>query len=212
MQPGPAQYPESATHNDVVDDLIEHFEESFPPGYADADSPKGLFGRDLAVWQDGRLMAVVRRGFDGQPVATMYDDKTAGDTTGSGAKMQAAIERLRRSKEESDAENRRVGWESGQRWAMEDAEFVQLKELADFRDRRGQEWDSFFVPTEYSDCRPDEMIFFALYPDREGERLEKGDFSHAVTGDGYLDLTDMSILRGFVEGALAFWDEVKDQL
>jgi hypothetical protein len=39
----------------------------------DIDEQVGFGSLDLTVWRDGRLLAVVRRGDDGEPVVTRYD-------------------------------------------------------------------------------------------------------------------------------------------
>jgi len=47
----------------AVDDLIEHFHEPDGDGYDEVD---------MVVWRNGRIMAVVRRGEDGEPRATLF--------------------------------------------------------------------------------------------------------------------------------------------
>ena len=47
----------------AVDDLVEHFHDPDGDGYD---------GVDMVVWRDGRILAVVRRGGDGEPVATVF--------------------------------------------------------------------------------------------------------------------------------------------
>lgn len=48
-------------------------------------------------------------------------------------KMDAVIERLRASKQRVESEERTAGYESGRKWAMEDAEFAELKRLSESR-------------------------------------------------------------------------------
>ncbi len=51
------------TLGDVVADLVKHFHEPDGDGYDDTD---------MVIWRNGRIMAVVRRGEDGQPQATLF--------------------------------------------------------------------------------------------------------------------------------------------
>jgi hypothetical protein len=50
----------------AVADLIEHFHDPDGDGYDDTD---------MVIWRDGRVMAVVRRGKDGEPEATVFRDE-----------------------------------------------------------------------------------------------------------------------------------------
>ena len=54
---------EGDTLRGAVDDLVEHFNDPDGSGYD---------GADMVVWRDGRIMAVVRRGEDGVPDATVF--------------------------------------------------------------------------------------------------------------------------------------------
>lgn len=73
---GPAVWPEQCSIKDVVDDLVAHWHDKFPAGHVDDDDlPEcgdGINGRDLAIWQDARLLAVIRCGYDDEPVPTIF--------------------------------------------------------------------------------------------------------------------------------------------
>jgi hypothetical protein len=56
MQPGAPSPTRDDSLRDVIDDLVRDFTD---PGGTDA--------RDMAVWRDGRILAVVRKGRDGRP-------------------------------------------------------------------------------------------------------------------------------------------------
>lgn len=66
MQPDATSPTRDYSLKDVIDDLIEDF-----------DDPDGTDARDMAVWRDGRILAVVRKGRDGRPEVI---DFTADDT------------------------------------------------------------------------------------------------------------------------------------
>jgi hypothetical protein len=73
-----AKWPKHCSIRDVVADLVAHYHDEFPRGYMDAEDRvkygNGINGLDLAIWRDGRLLAVIRRGPDGEPVPTIFDD------------------------------------------------------------------------------------------------------------------------------------------
>jgi hypothetical protein len=52
------------TLDDAVADLVEHFHDPDGDGYDDTD---------MVVWRDGRIVAVVRRGDDGEPHAILFE-------------------------------------------------------------------------------------------------------------------------------------------
>jgi len=51
----------------AVKDLVNHFEDTEGEGYG---------GRDMVIWHGGRLAAVVRKGIDGRPQYTIFEDPT----------------------------------------------------------------------------------------------------------------------------------------
>jgi hypothetical protein len=59
---------EGDTLRGAIDDLVEHFNDPDGSGYD---------GGDMVVWCDGRIMAVVRRGEEGVPEATVFPDDPA---------------------------------------------------------------------------------------------------------------------------------------
>lgn len=52
------------TLDDALDDLVAHFHDPDGDGYD---------GTDMVIWRDGRILAVVRRGDDGEAQATRFD-------------------------------------------------------------------------------------------------------------------------------------------
>jgi hypothetical protein len=132
---------------------------------------------------------------------------------------QAAVERLWRSKEESDAASRDEGRERGREWAMNRAGFTELKQLSHILGQCGGRSDSLVNQLDEPGYAQYEALFFTIRPDEQGQRWAAIDFWKAILGidptvmDGRLRVLYVpSFLQGFVEGALAFWDEVKDQM
>ena len=69
---GIARPAESATLDSVIGDVLEHFDESFPAWYEVAPEA-GYHGTDLSIWQNGRILAVVRKGKAGFVEVTRFD-------------------------------------------------------------------------------------------------------------------------------------------
>lgn len=56
MQPEASSPTRDYLLHDVIQDLVKDF-----------DDPEGTDARDMAVWRDGRLLAVIRKARDGRP-------------------------------------------------------------------------------------------------------------------------------------------------
>jgi hypothetical protein len=54
------------TLHGAIADLITHFHEPDGDGYD---------GSDMVIWRGGRILAVVRLGENGEPIATVFDPK-----------------------------------------------------------------------------------------------------------------------------------------
>ena len=68
------------TTDDVVADVVRRFDlPSMDDVDFDGDEEDGFAGQDVAIWRDGKVLAVVRRGADGRPEATRFD--AAADAT-----------------------------------------------------------------------------------------------------------------------------------
>ena len=69
------------TLDDVIADVVRRFylplfddlivPDDVEPDFNDVEP--GFDGEDVAVWRDGRLLAVIRAGADGKPVVTRFD-------------------------------------------------------------------------------------------------------------------------------------------
>ena len=73
MQPEAASPTRDYSLRDVLDDLIKDF----------AD-PEGTDARDMAVWRDGHILAVVWKGRDGRPEVIEFTAEGAIDTREEG--------------------------------------------------------------------------------------------------------------------------------
>lgn len=130
-----------------------------------------------------------------------------------GAKeMEDVIERLRASKIEAETEGYADGVKAGEKWAMEEAEVRDLRSLERFRKGiRDHEWSDYFEAGE-SAFTPAEQLAMAILGDAAG-RGEAADFWEGEAGDDWEAITDSAAyLKGFAEGALDVWREVKDKI
>jgi len=124
----------------------------------------------------------------------------------SKGKMDAVIERLRASKIKTTNVERMVGNKMGDLWALNHAEFEQLRNLAD-------------SPLDISefDAPPNgaftwsEIVHGYIEGEPRPDRAAAGDFWEAHGDDGKSYPSD-AFVQGFVEGAIAVYEQVKDKL
>jgi hypothetical protein len=131
------------------------------------------------------------------------------------AGMEDVIARLRASKRSQPSEVYRGGHEAGRKWARADAEAIELKRLNTFQDEcRGDAWHRFFDSEAASSAfSPAELLVFVIQPENEADRRAAADFWEAVTGEKRSALaTRDEYIKGFAEGALELWDEVKNHI
>ena len=69
MQPEASSPTRDDSLRDVIDDLVRDF-----------GDPEGTDARDMAVWRDGRILAVVRKGRDSRPEVIDFTADGAIDT------------------------------------------------------------------------------------------------------------------------------------
>jgi hypothetical protein len=124
--------------------------------------------------------------------------------------MDEVIDRLRASKKKHDSEQYQQGHEAGQEWAKEQAEVDELLLL--------EKWEQSCPPTEWQDCfiagdrsaySVAENFVFRIWPDDDGDRGAAQNFWEQ---QGREDNPDGEFVRGFAEGALGIWNQVKDKL
>jgi hypothetical protein len=179
--------------------------------------PVDLKARMDAVEESVNWSAVDCQAFE-NTLAEMIRRKGARD-------MEDTIRRLRASKKQADDERYTEGFEAGREWAASTAEAPELERLEKFRDdhRRRDEWRDrrWFSNGEDTDYTPGERLYSIIdseegglrYNERDGLRYASQEFWEAALGDKAEKLTVIpSLVRGFAEGALVIWDEVKNKL
>ncbi len=126
--------------------------------------------------------------------------------------MPEVVERLRVSKRKSDDSLFSQGYAAGEEWAKNQAEAEELERLSDFRDQCGTDWDSVLTTGPDDAYGSGERLYFVISPEDDGDRGASCGFWESQLGLEDGSCPKDSLVRGFVEGALEVWDEVKDQL
>ena len=146
-----------------------------------------------------------------------FESKLAEIISQRGAKnMSDVVSRLKASKAKTTDEAMLRGQQAGKAWASDLAEAVELLRLEDWStsDHGGWSWQDHFLSSDDSNSAFGHDHQLAEFI--SGEDLDRSDgnrFWVVALGDGSReDRNSGSFLVGFVEGALAVWDEVKDQL
>jgi hypothetical protein len=126
------------------------------------------------------------------------------------------VHRLRASKQASTDQSYNDGFGSGQTWAKEKAAALELEGLTGFRDAMQElEWDRWFTsesPT--SSHRVHEQLYFKMHPEHEGKHGAAVQFWDMLVGEERASglSTEGAFVRGFAEGAIAVWKEVRDKI
>jgi hypothetical protein len=125
--------------------------------------------------------------------------------------MSDVIERLRASKQETASDEYNHGVEAGEEWAKSTAEYAELRRLGELEERTSTvDWEQFFCTGDSDAYGAANRLVFAIQPDTEGSRMAAEEFWEFTVGED-TELTD-DFVRGFADGALKVWHEVKDQV
>jgi hypothetical protein len=109
------------------------------------------------------------------------------------------IARLRDSKEVGGARNFADGREAGEKWARETAKYRHLKRIADAPPDKGIADVATHLLNDNPNTAPSSRVIH--------------EFLHENIGEDYHDRRDsQELARGFVEGAKAVWDDVKNEI
>jgi hypothetical protein len=126
--------------------------------------------------------------------------------------MKEVIQRLRASKREADNVQYKEGHEAGRDWAANQAEAEELQRLARFEEKCSGNWEEIESAEQSNAYALMEVVAFAIGgPDHDGDRAFAKDFWESADIDDDAS-RDFAFVRGFVDGAVALWEEVRDQL
>jgi len=133
--------------------------------------------------------------------------------SGASKDIAKVVDRLRASKRQQEAAGHAEGFGLGRQWAENKASPVELERLAEARESQSEdEWGSNFESCSTSEDRygPGYVLFFTMNPDEDNTAAV--DFWTNVLFDPHSNKPwEGAFVRGFAEGALEVWDEVKDQ-
>ncbi len=164
--------------------------------------PPDLKARMEAVEEPVNWSAIACRAFE-QKLAEIIRRKGPKD-------MAEVIDRLRASRRRHESEQLALGNARGQSWARDQAEVGELILLERLRDECGRrDWDGLFMSGEGDAYGSSEHFVFAIWPERDGDRGAATEFWEML---GIEHHPQDDFVRGFAEGALEVWDEVKDRL
>jgi hypothetical protein len=124
--------------------------------------------------------------------------------------MHDVIARLRASQQLESNEDYQTGRKAGEEWAREKATTRELRRLKKFSsefDCRDWNWSP---PMWGGDtCGIAHYILVEMDPKCEGDRVASEGFWEEALDEQY---PEGDLLRGFCDGALEVWDQVKDKL
>ena len=126
--------------------------------------------------------------------------------------MADVVQRLKASMEQAEERQYHEGKEVGRGWAESDAEADELIRLERIYNRSGTDWSRLFDTGQGVAYGASERVYFWIDPDNDGDRHAAASFWEGALGDDVKKAQDDSFVRGFCEGALELWDEVKGQL
>jgi hypothetical protein len=124
--------------------------------------------------------------------------------------MKDVIQRLRASKVESDDADFLEGKSAGESWARDDASAKELGRLETARQRAGHDWGRLFHEHGGSAYSHGEWLASVIAGDSNLDRAGRGEVLERMIGDDEDDKhADGAFMRGFAEGALDVWAQVK---
>ncbi|MDB5336648.1 MAG: hypothetical protein JWN70_2267 [Planctomycetaceae bacterium] len=110
-----------------------------------------------------------------------------------------------------DSDMYKGGLDAGQKWAKEFAEAAELKRLERLHVEAQHAWEAFFEHNENHSFTTHETLHASLKDFDRPCHKEASDFFED-NGATTEEMCDSGYLRGFADGALNVWNEVKDQL
>ncbi|OJW25105.1 MAG: hypothetical protein BGO49_11550 [Planctomycetales bacterium 71-10] len=174
--------------------------------------PNELKARVEAAGESVSWSAVACAAFEAK-LGQMIEDKGARD-------MQDVVTRLRATKAAAEGEDYRImGRVSGAAWARDRATAGQLGILEKFREQNREhgislaEWFERDLYGGWTHADALAALFMGYLDLQDCENDEMTDVAERKSEDMFQSSrTDLHWLRGYVEGALDVWGQVKDQI
>jgi hypothetical protein len=115
----------------------------------------------------------------------------------------AQLERLRAGRARAEDLSEADAVAAGKRWALENAEYEELKAVAELASQPDEVWRG--EPDAYGWGR---MLLDAIHGEGEWTRSDLEDFCSASVGSKYPEAYQV---RGFIEGAAEVFDKVEEE-
>jgi hypothetical protein len=125
---------------------------------------------------------------------------------------QDVITRLRASKRRMEDEHYQEGQKAGRAWAEATAEAGELQRLENWQAKTRSNWDSLFTKDTRSAWSVAELMVFTVRPDNDEIHVAAEEFWEFELGDNVSAADNPQFVKGFIDGALDLWYEVKEQL
>jgi hypothetical protein len=166
--------------------------------------PRQLKEQMEAVTESVNWSALACRAFEAKlaEIAAKKEQKSIDDV----------VTRLRASMRQVEDEQYRQGKQCGREWVEDRAEADELIRLERWKAKMGWEWDQFFADHPNNAYSSAELFVFEIWPEDEGDRGTAQVFWVEALGDDSSAADDPQFVKGFIEGALELWDQVKDRL
>jgi hypothetical protein len=167
--------------------------------------PLDLKKRMDKVKEDVNWSALACQAFEGKlaEIAAKKETKT----------MEDVIQRLRGSLRQHESETYKEGYEFGQEWAQKTAEAGELKRLERAIDQHQRNWEETFEVFEgQSGGVPARGWVYSLIWPADTEFDKEDDFWGAAIGDDLSPVDEPQFVRGFAEGAVDIWRQLKSRV
>ena len=166
--------------------------------------PRQLKARMEAVTEPVNWSALACRTFEAKlaEIAAKKEQKS----------MDDVVTRLRASMRRAEDEQYRQGEQCGREWVEDRAEADELIRLERWKAKMGWEWAQFFADDPNGAYSVAELVVFVIWPEDDGDRSNAQSFWEGVLGDDISTADDPQFVKGFIEGALDLWDQVKNKL
>ena len=163
--------------------------------------------KDAPCWPASEIRedlgAVVTPGKDWRRGRFRERESTVCSSKGrSDSHVEEAIARLRESKKVHISQERESGMQAGRHWALQNAEYGELYNLAERREC-SMNWETYFS----SETRTVAINAFFSIIKPEGSQYSTRELFGVEE-----EVVTPAYVQGFAEGALQAWNEVKDRI
>jgi hypothetical protein len=174
--------------------------------------PFGLKQRMDAAGATVNWSAIAARAFEEKlgEIASMKEKTNMGDLV---QKLRAAKARVENAEHVAGQEAARQFFRRSANSPERATELIEeATRLERYQERCGHDWDGLFEEQPNNAYGVAERLYFVLHPERDGDRGGSTEFWEFVLRHDTTAAHDPNFVRGFADGLLAAWDEVKEKL